>query len=88
MTHDFKAALDWVELVLEPPNFALDCISDWERKNFEACRRALLIADALMGEPTVEMEIAGEELDGTYYGIDNMSEIFKAMRDKMLEEIK
>lgn len=76
MTHDYKAAyMDFCHndgCTLE--------VTD------EAIRTALRIADKLMQEPSEKVVEAGGQLDGTHYGIDNLSDLFKAMRDQILKE--
>lgn len=86
MTHDFKAAFRNL------PNPYGEGQGDyvlphWFDGNYDTIKRALLIADALMGEPSFETVLAAHMVtrDTERW---NWSMVFKAMRDKLLEGIK
>jgi hypothetical protein len=93
MTHDFKAALSWVDCVDHAPycGFAHGegCIYKCEKEK-DTIKRALLIADALMGEPTEAMETVGQKAIPAGHGQAWLyaKDCFKAIRDKILEGIK
>lgn len=85
---EFKDALDVIDK-LDPFEDGLKIYGEVQFNHTKTIRRALLIADRLMGEPSNEMVNAGiaavyTELGVRYCAMDT----FKAMRDQMLKEIE
>ena len=66
----------------------LDGMPDYYASVRQTIRRALLIADALMGEPSINMLNAGIVASYTEMGVRYCAaDSFKAMRDQMLAEL-
>lgn len=97
--HDFKAALK----ALENETYenldqgeTVDCISVIGQRHCQAIRRALLIADALMKEPSAKTrhiggeylrELFGDEYSNRLSHQTWSSELFKLMTEQLLKEI-
>ena len=91
-THDFKTTLDLLEIASKPKwgrhrDLREDRLLSWLENNQETIRTAMLIAEKVMGEPTDEMALAGNDEYDYGIGIENCKTVFKAMRDEMLKEI-
>jgi hypothetical protein len=91
MTTEFKQALDHLEKIRESKfqgcdGYGREHIEDFAEINYEAIRRALLIADALMGEPSHRVVQVG--VYSRFNDNKAIIDVFKAMRDQMLKEIK